>query len=32
VSGDVFRAVYNAHRPLASVQLWSNLFDVSPLS
>ncbi len=31
VSGDVFRAVYNAHRPLASVALWSNLFDVSPL-
>ena len=31
VSGDVFRAVYNAHRPSGSAMLLSNLFDASPL-
>jgi SpoIID/LytB domain protein len=31
VSGDVFRAVFNAGRPSGSVPLRSNLFDASPL-
>jgi SpoIID/LytB domain protein len=31
VSGDVFRAVYNAHRPTGSASMNSNLFDAAPL-
>jgi stage II sporulation protein D len=31
VSGDVFRAVYNAHRPSGTAPLRSNLFSVTPL-
>ena len=31
VSGDVFRAVYNLHKPSGSPSLMSNLFDVAPL-
>ena len=32
VSGDVFRAVFNAHRPASDGQLWSTLFDLAPIS
>jgi len=31
VSGDVFRAVYNAHRPAGSAMMLSNLFAAAPL-
>ena len=31
VSGDVFRAVYNAHRPAGSAAMLSNLFNAAPL-
>ena len=31
VSGDVFRAVYNAKRPSGTAMLRSNLFDTAPL-
>jgi len=31
VSADVFRAVYNAHRPAGTRALLSNLFNLSPL-
>jgi peptidoglycan hydrolase-like amidase len=31
VSGDVFRAVYNAKRPSGTAMLRSNLFDTRPL-
>ncbi|MFN8630861.1 MAG: SpoIID/LytB domain-containing protein [Chloroflexota bacterium] len=31
VSGDVFRAVFNAHRPAGTASMLSNLFDASPL-
>ncbi len=31
VSGDVFRAVYNAHRPAGSASMLSNLFAAAPL-
>jgi stage II sporulation protein D len=31
VSGDVFRAVYNARRPPGTLPLRSNMFDASPL-
>lgn len=31
VSGDVFRAVYNAHRPAGSAAMLSNLFSVTPI-
>ena len=31
VSGDVFRAVVNAHRPAGSASMLSNLFSVSPI-
>ncbi len=31
VSADVFRSVYNAHRPAGTLPLRSNLFNLSPL-
>ena len=31
VSGDVFRAVYNAHRPAGSASMLSNLFNAAPI-
>jgi len=31
VSGDVFRAVFNAHRPAGSASMLSNLFDAAPI-
>lgn len=31
VSGDVFRAVYNAHRPAGTASMLSNLFAAAPL-
>jgi stage II sporulation protein D len=31
VSGDVFRAVYNAHKPAGSATMLSNLFAAAPL-
>ncbi|HEY4752594.1 MAG TPA: SpoIID/LytB domain-containing protein, partial [Candidatus Limnocylindrales bacterium] len=31
VSGDVFRAVYNAHRPSGTASMLSNLFDTAPI-
>ena len=31
VSGDVFRAVFNAHRPTGTASMLSNLFAASPL-
>jgi SpoIID/LytB domain protein len=31
VSGDVFRSVFNAHRPAGSASMLSNLFSVSPI-
>jgi stage II sporulation protein D len=31
VSGDIFRLVYNAHRPAGTPSMLSNLFDAAPL-